>query len=425
MTKPSVYIQSIPGATFYLSTTTNPVPYSGSGTPWTSEATSPVEIAMNEVTGETFRITVPTPGPIINGALPFAVGTEQAIAVTLPLRTVTIPIQLHATTRTNLMDLRRILERRITVAPELSVGGENRLIVSYASRAVQMNIISGSFQDDGRFLNEESSIGLMLRGVLTLQCVVGEDTTPTSISATVNNPTTQAWPSFGDYAQSIGDPAAYSFLNFTTDPAARRIFLAAIGGTVATDSGALAESVATVSTAYVTSTGFVVNPADGSTRRVFAIVTNASANLRLRAITDTGIVGQEITPRTQAGAQIVDLGTLAVGNEVTNFLVQYRSSTGGATTGTLVRLRAISYVDYCVIERTNAVVLSQIDVDTEYTPPGDGIPISIRGRVPRAYMINALAGTGSFWAIWETNNVYNSAETATIIASSRPLRSAL
>lgn len=129
-TKNTIYLIS-GGVNYYLSGGGgSQVPYSGSGTPWTAESTSPYELALNDITGAEY---VPQPAPvqtIYSGGPPFM---NNRIPVTQSYDQLVeqVGIQLKATTKDNaiylLRQLRQILNTALYSRPCVLViqGGTN------------------------------------------------------------------------------------------------------------------------------------------------------------------------------------------------------------------------------------------------------------------------------------------------------------
>jgi hypothetical protein len=398
MSKPQAYITAPGSSRFHLSTAQPfPTPYDGTGTPWIDPFTSPIEIAMNEKTGEFFRVQSITPEPILSGSTPRAINFS-VVDTALPLRTISIPLQLHATSKRNLILLRRQVVRSFRASnPELGI--------DYESESVRIPIYSGVFQDDGAYWNNEAFTNKhMMRGILTLQCGIGYRSTPVEFTlntAFVNG--TRRFPTeYGDYNKTVGDPAIY-FFGFPRTGTTRLY----IASSSLVNENTLTGSVVTSLTTWQT----LSTPAVIGTRqmRVFALVQNASSNLRMR-MSNSGIepLTPEITPRAQAAIQIVDMGTITiVGGGGITLRIQFRSSNGSPTTGTVTRLMAVQYEQFGFVDTANTITLNS---ESEFPPSG------FRGVIPRVF-------GGGIFALWETNNICDIEETASFFNGLiRPLR---
>jgi hypothetical protein len=90
-------------------------PYSGSGTPWTAQTTSPYELSLNDATG---NIWVPLAAPaqaIYGGGPPFRIG-QSLVTKSWANVTETVGVQLRATTHNNAVFLLRQLRQILNTA---------------------------------------------------------------------------------------------------------------------------------------------------------------------------------------------------------------------------------------------------------------------------------------------------------------------
>lgn len=413
-----------------LTPSTAPVAYNGSGTPWTDAATTPFEIANNDVTGDRWVITSPQPEPAQDGAPPFAV-RQQTIDLLYRNRIVTIPIQMRATSEANLVVLPRILRTIISA----SVTDETTVLsVEYGGETVLMNVENGVFQEDYRFWNDENGLYVM-RGVLTLQCSIGYTANSgfTSLGTVANGSAAYSMASVvgGDTPASIGQPASI-ILSFGST-AIRTFWLAS---TAALNTNTHSESLVTSSTSGVTSTNSLIFSLQSYRRatryRFLCVVTSPNTHLQVRAeiVLDGGATiytGPWISVGTST--TIVDLGFVSLSQAARSYYssgrmrIGYRSSSGSATAGTLARLIAMEYFTFCKIETTISEDVYRFTSQMAFIPGDSGAPIvdtalvqagappvpieqpAVQGRLPRVFV------GASLWAAWLDGGVYNSAAT--------------
>lgn len=114
MTKNTVWIRS-QGTDYYLSGTNHPA-YTGSGSPWTSESTTPYALALNDVDGPSWA-PQPAPGvPQWIGGPPFSVGS-RLLTKGYGNVTETLGILLYANSKDNAILLLRQLRAALNQAP--------------------------------------------------------------------------------------------------------------------------------------------------------------------------------------------------------------------------------------------------------------------------------------------------------------------
>ena len=335
--------------------------YLGTGTPWDTSATTPFEIANNDATGARWVLTAPPHTPVQAGGGLFA-PWAMTLAHTSGNRTITIPIQAIAATDANLVTLINVLRRLLFDATQRSSGLS--LIVTYAGKTVQLRVESGTFQESDRFWNDEAG-GLLLRGALTLECRIGTASagvtlgSSTTITNAVANTSLLAGIA-GDW-RYLGQPLELELSGGDLATTGTKLVYCAITRTTARNSSSFAESLITSSTSGVTATGthtIALPTRRATTIRCMCYITSPSAILEVRAVVryDT-TAGQVIYtgPWVAAGASniILDLGYVKPAYMDSGMALllelQYRSTTGGATSGSLVYLYLLEYYTFCTV----------------------------------------------------------------------------
>jgi hypothetical protein len=335
------------------------VAYSGSGTPWDTASTTPFEIANNDVTGARFVLTAPPRMNMQQGGALFT-PWMSTLASMAQNRIVTIPIQARASSEANLTVLVNVLRRHLfDMTHRLGLS----LSVTYGGETVLMRVESGQFQESDRFWNDEDG-RLVLRGVLTLECRIGTPPaavtlgTGTDITNAVVNTSLMASIE-GDW-RYIGQPLELFLDNGDIATSGTKLIYCAITQDVER-SASLAETLNTSSTSGVTATGtqtITLPLRRATTIRAMCYITSPSANLEVRAVIryDTAAgqaiyTGPWVAPGTSN--MISDLGFVKPAYIDTGvgliLQLQYRSTTGAATSGSLVYLYLIDYYTFCAI----------------------------------------------------------------------------
>jgi hypothetical protein len=156
-TKNTIWIIS-GGTNYYLSGGANTqTVYAGSGTPWTSEATSPYELSLNDAT----PIWIPTPAPanvLYSGGPPFAIGRQPAYR-SFDTITEQVGIQMRATTKDNAIALLRQLRKALNPSALPAV-----LAVTGGTNTGYTEIYSADVTERPSYLSEPDGI---FRAVIT------------------------------------------------------------------------------------------------------------------------------------------------------------------------------------------------------------------------------------------------------------------
>lgn len=165
--------QNIGGTpTVYYLSGSKDVPYMGTGTPWDTFATTPIRIAMNDVTGPLWTPQAPQAQLITSGGPPFTNGSSL-VSRSYSNRTETIPIQINAaagagaaTAYNNAVDVLQRLRLALTSGGIGSMPFIN-VTPNSATTTASFEIVHGSIQETADFINRESGRG-ELRAVMTL-----------------------------------------------------------------------------------------------------------------------------------------------------------------------------------------------------------------------------------------------------------------
>jgi hypothetical protein len=336
------------------------VAYDGSGTPWDTSATTPFKIHMNDVTGPRWVITAPERTPIQQGSALFSPWLST-LATVGGNRAVTIPIRAQANSDANLTALAGVLRRYLF---DMTHRIGLTLSVTYGGKTVLMRVESGRFQETDHFWNDEDGSGV-LRGVLTLECRIGTATagvtlgTGTDITNGVVN-TSLMNALVGDW-RYFGQPLELQLTNGDIATTGTKTVYCAITNDAQRTPSSLAETLNTNSTTGVTATGTLTITLPlrrATTIRALAYISSPSANLEVRAVirydTSAGMVvytGPWVAPGTSN--IIVDLGFVKPAYLDTGvgllLQMQYRSTTGAATSGALIYLYLLDYYTFCVV----------------------------------------------------------------------------
>jgi hypothetical protein len=434
--------------------------YTGSGSPWTSVATSPYEIGMNSTAGVPYTPLAPLRQEVYGGGAPISDGAN-ALYTTYGNQTETITIQCRATTYDNaiflLIQLRQILNTALFTTPCILAEQPNG-----ASNAVYFEILGADVQEDYRFLNDEA--GLTTAGHAVIRAVVTWRKKPfggrlssgeTLINAvTMTNGTIRAYTTGGGDMINEGSPLNIKWNGGATNTY-QRLWMGTVLERIADTAGAGAYSTSsTTGVSIATASNILANEAYAYAAvkvRIMLILTTVNTLTQLRIQVRAGdttatpvYTSPWITPPVAAAANILDMGAVdlspfrAMNYPITTVLavtVYQRSSTGGSATVTYASMHVISYLTWGMAEavtipffgdvrtlsfqeRTSAPVLP-------IAPPivgasSDGTTFSavhlLRGQAPRYYPNTAL------YLAWVRNTyTYTAADTAPVTATHAPL----
>lgn len=445
-------VRIVSGSTnYYLSGTSN-ASYAGTGTPWTAQATTPYELARNDVTGDVWAPTPPQQSNIYSGIQPFRNGQSLAYQ-SYPNKTELIGIQARGTTHDNavalLRQLRNVLVSGIAVLAVQPNGATN---------TVFWEIISGSIQETSGFCMAAEGAGF-IRATITL--VLAPWGTGSAMQTIINAAT------FTNNGADDGFGGAGNFVAFTdpTGDSATRgqpcsITMSggdiALGGVktiyLATAQGlahaVIGEVVNTTSTTGVAAGSMSASFFQRARRyRVVVRVTTANALLQLRhVVSTTNSPAVSTGPWVTVGAgaaRYIDLGGFVLDEALHTLMIaemggavsmvasiEARSTTGAAATGTVEYGEVIVADTWCkvitrgLLDDSAVVIASGTDVTLPTRAkvlPGQ-IAIARAAIGPKAYRSSALLyGTmpvacTSRWlyCAWDDDGVHDSADQITI-----------
>lgn len=142
------------GTAYYLS---GPgTPYSGTGTPWTAQATSPIELSMNEKTGQSYTPKAPERVEIYGGGPPFRVGSDL-ISRGYGNVTEEFGLQVRGSTHDDAVAVVRLIKRVLKQATRT-----RPVVLAYqpngATNVLYFEIYGGTMQESPSFTNEEAGV---------------------------------------------------------------------------------------------------------------------------------------------------------------------------------------------------------------------------------------------------------------------------
>lgn len=451
------------GTTYYLKPSGQArVPFTGSGTPWTAQATTPFEIQMNDVTGRfSPRVTAGQRMVGVGANVPVLTTTDITYeAVEWPL-----PIAISATTREVALDARQALLRALD---NWAVGLPAQLYVhpDGVTAAVYWEVLGATWQEVDRSWNEEHGRGF-LRGVVTLlvrefggrDAFVGDVIfssqafTNTSTGDTVSMGTSGT----GDLTNE-GQP-----LNISITPSATqaRFHVASIHQQLVQTSGFAGT---TVGTSYTTIGTGSMNLSALLTRPALAVRLLADVNVTSTGSTDR-ISGVQALLQVNSGGtyatiehpaisltvgsrRLYDLGDVPVpavpfgGHDDANLtfgvtLQMKKSSAADTVTATVSYIEVLLYYEFCTI---SAVSVTSSEIarvvgfasQTGRTSLPLPAPVAVRTGSSQTLQIAALEGQApryrrgaSLWIAGLTEDApggtKNNAHTFTVSAQQCPL----
>jgi hypothetical protein len=362
--------------------------WTGSGTPWTSQATTPFELANNPVTGEAWS---PTPDVPVRTYAPAATGGSALAVATTAYDVVeeSVPIQIRGSNPANralaLRALRRALDeglrrRAVVLAVEPHDPSSGLSPVYYEVlhgdiRPLPVSTLGSEAQratTDGRQL---------LRAVMTLVrrplggILVGTDSPETLINAgsitnTAGSNTASMSPTRGDLINA-GQP-----INLSVAPVAaasfNRLYLASIAATEVDSSGwagtALGGSYASMGVATFTGTNLAaLVTQEPVTARLLVRLASIGADMTLRinlslagGSTYHTIDFSDIPFAASATGRLVDCGDIPIpvapliNTTITNPDLRVDVQGAGSGTTTVGYVEILLYYTFCIIPNCGA-----------------------------------------------------------------------
>lgn len=436
--------------------------YTGSGSPWTSQATSPYQLSMNDRT----PVWTPTAAPpmvALDGGPPFRIGADLAMRGVGPVEE-TVGVQMYASSHDNAASLLRLLRRALNTAA-LTRPCILGIQPDGASQMVYHEILSATVQETTDFINEEASVSTkLLRATITwVRSPLGGrlSSGETLINGVTISNTGTGTP---DNMESLGSSGTGEFyneggpLNIRITPSAGspngEIFLATVASRTFTDTNNSLVTSSTTGASITTGTAAAATfvTTRGVRGRLLFRITNASSNLEVRTVVSGASSTNPIytSPWIRASPSgggvnvLLDMGGFAPryfyqeGQATTtdlSFSVQARSRDGSATTGVLDYHEYLVYYTFCAVTRSTGATSYTTVIEQFYERSG-------RPAIPRpliAYTHNAATFQfvervrgrppiyipgASLYAAWRsliTVNEHTTSQTATLTATHAPL----
>lgn len=447
------------GTTYFLSGSTKTA-YTGSGTPWTAENTSPYRLSLNDAT----PIWVPQAASAAmqyTGGPPFRLGAAPVYRGYDNL-TESVGVHMYATSADNaiflLRQLRQILNTALFTYPPL-------LAVQSGTNTTYYEIYSADVQETSGYLVEGNSTAQFMRATITWvrSPLGGSASLTTAINAqtfTNNNSAGGANLTLGTITGDLANEGQP--LNITITPAAAKIYWQAYLATIASTAyTATASTLTTTSSSAFTVAS--VNFAALRNNRALKVrvcghvstITNPNKiQLQMRIYPSVSsaapFASKTMTLGSATTAQYVDFGGYSLdflrdhNTSTLNALVEVTlvSSDGTSVTATLTGLEVIFYYDWALVQgnaalmsnasSTRLVTLGANNANgtayvpiptTAYTTGNSSIiptiPTIVRGTLPRAWsggklMIILIANPSG-------TDTYASTDTFTVTAQYLPV----
>lgn len=404
--------------------------WNGSGTPWTDAATTPFEIAMNDVTGQRWVPQEATSTTVFAGSQPIPRSYQSYPNVTEP-----IPIQIRATTHDNAVALLRLLKQELQAVSYRSP----MLFVFYpdgATNPAVTEIYSASISVNPRFINDENSRGLLRCTIMVERAPLftnQSDVTSVFSSTSANNASNHALPSPTGDLYHEGQPLNFAITpsNFTSSGMSK-VYLASCKTPFASTSQAGSRSTGS----YVIQVNDT-NPWVNDFRLRMRVLQRYSAGSGVVQLYVNGIAYSEQI--AVSGASYVDFGDYPVdvlreNDGSVQIAVTMHVLSGSVT---LVNTTFVPYYDWCTIAPTMPNLTSSPLIVRSFrgTSPTSRprlplpapqayfnaagvalIPVPIIGTVPRTYPSSRL-----FIAFHRADGTFNASDTATLSATTVPL----
>lgn len=434
--------------------------YTGTGTPWTTQATTPYEIAMNEIGGR-WTPQVAEAQEVYGGGPPFRIG-QSLITRSWGLVSETIPIQIRADTHDNAVFLKQQLAKILNLARFrepciLAVRPTN------TTNTIYYEILSADVQEGPEFINEEAGRGLLRLQVRWRRTPVGgllSSGESVFLFSTFTNTTTspngntQAYPAnpSGELIYE-GQPMNLELIPGTPG-IATKLYIASVlsvaystnlAGTYSTSD----TNGTSVASTIVTFPGYLTNR--GVRLRVLIRFGTRTSNLEMRIAMIVGGTELYRSPWIGAGSfpslpTILDFGGFSPQvmrwirqqpSASCSLVVSFRSTDGANASGTISYHELLLYYDFATIDITGTSVTSTKKLVLTSYQEVSGRPClpqevptavdvvqadnaldrvrPIRGRLPRLY-----AGA-SLYLAWDGGNGHVTTDTLAVLANHAPL----
>lgn len=429
--------------------------YSGSGTPWTAESTTPYELSNNDVTGDRWVPTPAEPQMIYTGSPPWRYG-RTPIYQGYGLVTESVGVQLRASSKDNaialLRQLRRILNTSLYAVPCV-------LMVTGGTNAGYTEIYRAHVPEHFEYINEPNGFFRVTvtwdRAPFFGRIDAGEVLIN---GATFENRGTSSPDNDVAYSAGAGDliyegqPLNITWIAGQAGTYAK-LYAASTHSRAYSTTGSGSLSTSSTTGADATLAQFDATAAltrKGLKPRILIHATCAS-NAQYRILVYFGSATKQLvytSPWFQTTATVstlVDAGTFSLASvratlnlsqPLFTIVLRYRSTNGASATTTLTSSQYLLYYDFAIINTAGSVTLSnsdvyQIDQFPEqtnfaclpYYPPRVLVvpttdvtaSVDYRGTLPRYW------NGASLWLAWLNSGAYNTTETATVSARHAPL----
>lgn len=443
---------------FYLSGgSSSQTVYAGTGSAWTSESTSPFELSNNEATGANWTATTAPAIVVYRGTRPYSRRRGNV--------TETIGLQLRATTKDNAVLLAQTLFRAIDTA---DMGQPAQLGNTVGTNACYAEIYNADLAVLPSYINDSSGTTNasphMFRCLLTItrsgvfgvrdgaiENAITQQAIANTGTGAGDNIIAYSTSMSGDFVNS-GQPLNVALVT-PSATAGPPYFLASVYQRVYTNT---ATSVVTSSTTGATATAVATHDMttyfrrNGIMPRVLARITSPNALLEMQlTVTDFGnstVVYTSPWIGFSTNTVLVDFGSFSPEpwrlmaadsfSVAASFNFSYRSTSGGATTGTIDYVEVLDYYTFATItgptvstagwlrcitfpdSRNQLVCLPyESTFATSVTSYGDlGNLAVVRGELPK-YVAGA-----SLYAAWhDSTGVHTTTRTADVFALHAPL----
>lgn len=444
------------GTNYYLSGSTKTA-YTGSGTPWTAENTTPYRLSLNDES----PIWVPTQVPavtVFGGGPPFRNG-QSPIYRSFPNHTESIGIQMYANSADNaaalLRQLRQILNTALFSVPCI-------LAIQTGTNTAYYEIYSADVVETTGYLTQGSTSDNLIRATITwTRSFAGGrlSTGETLLNAVSFGNTGTGSPDNKEaYSTGAGDliydgqPLNIAITKGSTINATKYYMASVKSSTYTADGSSYSTTLDGDVKASITFSGadFASNVA--LKPRVMLRVASATSNLRIRfnvaystSVVNTFADSAWVYPNDSgSGTTLMDMGTFEPGflrrtHGGTGSLVIrviYSSTDGGSASATLSYVELLSYYTFCAITTNTSVTSTQGQYLDNF------MERSGRAALPLDYPISygAVASTGailgnntirgtppkyysgaSLYLGWMVGGAHTTSETFTVSATHAPL----
>ena len=406
-------------------------PYTGSGTPWTVQGTSPYRLAMNDATGPRWTLAAADSGMVFGGGAPFMLGGAAPLYTATGDVTETIPLQVYANTLDRAIFLVRQLQYILAGIGDATWSVLLGMKPDTTTNTAYFEIKAGFVQETPHFINDELG-RKCIRANMTI--VRAPYALPSSLTTLINNAVfTNVGTGANNNTQSLGintfsgtttdgdrtlsgQPMNLKLANGTTS-AAYRIWLATVLERVYTSVN-VAKTTSTaadwaLSAANVTLSGslYYRTGIKGRLLARFKTLTNLSKMVFEATIYDNSgsTAGMQLLPTKQlmypdgpsATAVFIDFGWFdlsllrrnQLGTTAPKISVNFRllSSDGTSVTATLDYFEVLEYWDFCRIDPASSGIFTVSSSFTMYVETVQNLNQTayIPTRPPLAYFTAA------------------------------------